>query len=408
MATFDKKVKVLFLNHNPQNYGTYYRCFYLAKNLTENNYPYDITLVCANKQNYRWKTEIIHFNESFRIITFPKTGFHKYYTGHIRRGMQASFLILTNRFDIIHSFAVAQPSTAIPTLFSKIFFNIPIIIDWDDAWGDGFAQYHNPMVGKALQFLEKNIPKWTKACRMTVVSEYLRNRAIEYEFPEKKIIKLPNGANINDIKPIDKKEARIQLGFEVDKPIIAAVGHTYFKSLEILLEAFANVIKKLPAAKLVLVGKLNLESDIMHARAKEIYKSIQKNVILAGEQPLNQVAIYLSAADILALPMENTIVEEARFPIRLGDYLAAGRPIVSNAVGEVKYVINQEKCGITVSPEDIDGFAVKITELLSTPRLLEELGRNGREAAEKKYSWNNLASKLAQIYKEILNERSFS
>jgi glycosyltransferase involved in cell wall biosynthesis len=192
--------RVLFLNHNYENYGTYFRCFYLGKYLSKKRYR--VELVCASKNNFdlRIKSKII--NESFRVITLPRIRLHEYHTGHSLRGLINSVVIFFKDYDILHSFAVAQPATAIPTVIAKRFKDKPIIVDWDDIWGGGFADYHPSLVRRVVGYLEKNVPKVAE--KITVVSELLKEKAEEYGYNLKDVIKIPNGANIDEIKPIKK------------------------------------------------------------------------------------------------------------------------------------------------------------------------------------------------------------
>jgi glycosyltransferase involved in cell wall biosynthesis len=78
--------------------------------------------------------------------------------------------------------------------------------------------------------------------------------------------------------------------------------------------------------------------------------------------------------------------------------LASGRPIVSNAVGEVKSVLENEQCGLTCEPQDLDSFVQNVLTLLDKPELQERLGQKARQAAENKYSWSKISSDLMGAY----------
>ena len=112
--------------------------------------------------------------------------------------------------------------------------------------------------------------------------------------------------------------------------------------------------------------------------------------------------LYLSAADILALPMEDNPVEEARFPIRLGDYLCAGRPIVSNAVGEVKYYLEEYNAGLTSPPDSPRKFADNILKVLRNKKLADELSKNARKLAEGELSRESVIKKVDSLIQSLL------
>ncbi|MCL5985048.1 MAG: glycosyltransferase family 4 protein [Actinobacteria bacterium] len=390
----------MYLNHNPVGIGTFYRCLNLGQQLAKRGYK--ITILCSSNRrfDFRIRSEI---QKGLRIVTLPTTGFYDdrrktgFYFGQLLRVFLGSIEVLRLDYDLLHSFAIAQPTTGIPTVVSKFFRNKPIIIDWDDAWSRGFTEYHNPVVGKTLEFFENRVPKY--ATKITVVSEYLKQRALDLGFKEEDIVKIPNGANVEVIKPLDQKEARRYLGIEEDTPIVVAMGHTYMRSMEILMEAFSGVVAKTPQAKLYLVGKIGRARGTI----EEGFKKLKPFIVFTGEQPSQKIPYYLAAANVLALPMEDSVIEKARFPIRLGDYLASGRPIVSNAVGEVKAVLEEGRCGFVSDSEDVNGFAENILLALGDKGLSSEYGRRARKVAEDELAWFKVTKKLETIYREVVS-----
>lgn len=397
--------KILFLNHNTVNYGTYYRCYFLGRELS--NLGYDITILTVTDRKFSVFSEVTKINDKFKIIKLPRSTFYKYYTGHLRRIIINSIKILKERFDLIHSFAVAQPTTAIPSIISRIVRpNTPIMIDWDDAWGEGFGSYHPTIISRAIGFLERKTPKMCRAKRITMVSEYLKRYAMKIGYSEDVLEIIPNGSDVLNVDRISKDDARGVLHLPLNKNIVVSLGHTYMDSLNILFSAFEKVIDKNPETLLIMVGQLRIDTDIIHQKAKRIYEKHKQNIILTGEKDFKTAVKYLFASDILALPMEDSPVEKARFPIRLGDYLASGRPIVSNAVGEVKRILEEEGCGFTCYPSDVNGLSEAIVKLIEDKDIAEKYGEKARRISEDKYSWDKIAGRLNDIYCEVIDESS--
>jgi len=387
-------MKILFLNHNPPGIGTYHRCFFLGKYLS--HIGNDVTLMCKSEKNFDLSISVKTINENMRIITLPRIKLHKYADGHLLRSVIGSFKALSLDYDLIHSFAVAQPSTAIPAMVSKWFKKKPLLVDWDDPWGGGFANYHNFATRYVLETLEKKVPNM--ADRLTVVSEVLEQRAIEIGIPQELISRIPNGSNVDEITPIPREEAKKQLNLENYEYLVLSLGHTYMGTLKLLFTAWAEVVRTIPEAKLLMVGSIEIPENLKH-----LYSRLSDSIILAGVQPYEKVAIHLSAANVVVLPMEDNLIERARFPIRLGDYMAAGASIVSNAVGEVKKVIEEGDCGLISEPNSVEGFAENIIRLLQDEKMQQTLGKRARELAERRYAWSKLAENLNKIYVEVLN-----
>ena len=126
------------------------------------------------------------------------------------------------------------------------------------------------------------------------------------------------------------------------------------------------------------------------------------NLILVGEVQKTDVPFYLGSADILLLSMEDNIIERARFPIRFGDYIASGRPIVSNAVGEIKNGIVKGNCGIATSHDSVKEFAAAIKKILDDPDLQKKFSYNSRVYAEEKLNFKKISEKLSLNYERKL------
>jgi len=382
-------LRILFLNHNFEGFGTYFRCLFLGKYLATQGHK--VTILCASKRSIDLRIVTKRINENFEIITLPRIKFHPYHSGHILRAFLGSAVVLLKDFDVLHSFSVAQPSTALPTVVCKLFRKKLIVVDWDDDWSGGLAKFHPFFIRKFIMFLERNIPRL--ATKVTVVSDYLKDRALSCGCKENNIEKIPNGANIKTITPIEKQKAREHLGFNEKMPAIVSMGHSYMGIHNVLFDVFSKVLTIHPEAKLYLVGNSGLPDEI-----KNKYFDLLKSIVFVGEVPSKEVIYYLAASDVLMLPMGNSNIEQARWPIRFGDYLASGRPIVSNAVGEVKKIIEEYNCGIAVSPNNIDDFAKAITNVIDDCQLQEQLGKKARRVAEDVCSWEHVGEKLNSLY----------
>ncbi len=166
-------------------------------------------------------------------------------------------------------------------------------------------------------------------------------------------------------------------------------------TLKLLLEAWEIVVTQTPSAKLLIVGNVRIPEEL-----RSIYNKISNSITLTGVKSYEKIPIYLSASNAVVLPMIDNLIEQARFPIRLGDYMAAGVTIVSNAVGEVKRVLEEENCGIISPVNDARALAENLNMVLHNEQLQKKMGDRVRRLAEKKYSWNKIARELNAIYEE--------
>lgn len=387
---------ILLLTSIYENFGGYYRCLNLGKHLAQKGYK--ITLICASGKNFDLRIRKKELVKNFTLITLPRIKYHKYFTGQLLRMVISCFQVLFYQYDILHAFTVAQPQVGIPAWIAKKIRKKKLIVDWEDLWGGGFADYHPPPVKQVLTFFETKIP--LVADRITVVSQFLWERAVNLGIAPQKISKIPNGADIEQIKITGQDKARNLVNLKLENKIILAMGHTYLESLGLLFKTFRLVLKTAPDALLVMVGKVDIPEKF-----KKVYQQIHNQVLLTGPKPFRQVPFYLAAADVLVLPMNDDLIEKARFPMRFGDYLASGRPIVSNAVGEVKYYLEKYRCGLTVPPTDPEQMAQVIIFLLTHQENGKLLGRQARALAEGELAWKKITDNLSKIYEDESSSR---
>jgi len=408
MSSVEKKkmsnhpVKILYLNHNFEGEGTYLRCFNIAKNITESGYCSIQLVTTSKKDRFRLRTRRVQRN--FTVTTLPRLTERPSYLGYLFRGILSSWLAISGRYSALHSFAVAIPTTAVPSILSTYLRKKPVLIDWDDAWSGGYATYVSSLANRLSTFFEYKTPKLARACAMTVCSEALHRMAIEeVGMPSNQVFKVLNGANSDMVQPINLKEAREFVRISPDEKVVMAMGRTFTKSFEILLEVFSRVHRAYPALRLVVVGEMcdygKLGTYI--AGVKDRFLTLMPNILFTGKVPYEEIKYYLSAADVLALPMEDSIHDYARFPIRLGDYLASGRPIVSNAVGELRRILVQNQAGLVVDVNDLAGFAEGILALLDDRKRAKQYGANAYRTAMEEMAWSLVARDMIEVYKEV-------
>jgi glycosyltransferase involved in cell wall biosynthesis len=217
------------------------------------------------------------------------------------------------------------------------------------------------------------------------------------------VYKVLNGANLDMVYPIKQAEAREIVGIAPEEKVVVAMGRTFTKSFEILLEVFSKVNLVNPSMKLFVVGELcdygKLGSYI--SGVKKRFLSVRHNITFTGKVPYEEIKHYLAAADVLALPMEDSIHDWARFPIRLGDYLASGRPIVCNAVGELRRILLENQAGVVVDVNDLEGFSQGILTLVQDKRMGDVFGLQAHRTAKEEMDWNKIAGDMIEVYRNI-------
>lgn len=217
----------------------------------------------------------------------------------------------------------------------------------------------------------------------------------EYSIPNNRIIVIPLGADI-DLFKRDEKQRKIireKLNIKPKEIVLIYAGKlTPGKAPHLLLDSCVNIIKKYKKIKLLFVGNVvgNELTYVLTMKKKVIRNKIEKNVIFHKAVSNKELFKYYSAADIGVWPaMESfTMIEAA----------ATGLPIIikkSEAMG--KRVSNRN--GLMYPEGNVQELSESIIKLLKNKKLMMYMGERSRELVEKKFSWDNIADKFIQVYK---------
>lgn len=90
---------------------------------------------------------------------------------------------------------------------------------------------------------------------------------------------------------------------------------------------------------------------------------------------------------------------------KIFEYMQAGIPIICSDFKIWKEVVKKTNCGIVVNPRDINEIAKAINYLLDNPEVSALMGKNGINAVNKIYNWQNEERKLLMLYDNLVKKR---
>ncbi|HET8938537.1 MAG TPA: glycosyltransferase family 4 protein [Polyangiales bacterium] len=384
-------MNILMLNHNVIWRSTFFRAFYFARELASRGHRVTVATISRDRLFTPRVSEI----ENVKIVETPDLGVSLARTGWDPwDSLFRAAYFQRERFDIVHGFD-CRPVVLAPSLLLRFGGSARWVSDWADWWGRGGAiSERKSWIGRVAfapleTFLEERF-RWI-ASQVTVTSHALYERCLALNLRKDRVHYIPSGANVRTIRVRDRAGCRQALQLPLAAPIACFVGFVQY-DLELVVRAFAVVHAQLPAARLVLVGP-------PHKAARELVQQLglADAVIDVGAQPFAAVESYLGAADVLLMPMSDNLMNRARGPIKLGDYMAAGRPIVANPVGDMVDIFQADDIGV-LAPDAPEAYGGAITQLLSDPARSQRLGANARRAAEKRYAWSRYAPQLEAVY----------
>lgn len=173
----------------------------------------------------------------------------------------------------------------------------------------------------------------------------------------------------------------------------------------ILIEAFASISNRFPDLKLVLVGNNSNKAGIKETiDAIDKYK-VSDKVIFTGLIERDMMPVILCNAEILVVSKPDNEQNSGNFPIKIGEYLATGVPVVVTSVGEIPLFVKDGESGYLAVPGSADSFAKKMEEALSNKEKAKQAGRNGRKIAEENFDYRKVSKIMADYIEEVKNRK---
>jgi glycosyltransferase involved in cell wall biosynthesis len=182
------------------------------------------------------------------------------------------------------------------------------------------------------------------------------------------------------------------------RPIVAYAGHLYaWKGVDVLLDALAQ----LEEVRGWIVGGLESEPDLARLRDRAADLGVLDRVTFTGLVRPAAVAGHLRAADVLVLPNPASAIS-TRFtsPLKLFEYMAAGRPIVASDLPAITEVLRHEKNALLVAPGDPAALAAAVRRLLNDHALADRLAQAALVDAGE-YSWDRRGERLEALFQQV-------
>jgi glycosyltransferase involved in cell wall biosynthesis len=190
---------------------------------------------------------------------------------------------------------------------------------------------------------------------------------------------------------------------QMGKPILCYIGCLNPQDgLDYLLRALAQLTFELKRDDYycVIMGSGDSLEDL---RKMNRELGLEKQVEFTGYVSDADLRANLSAADICLDPDPSSPLNDVSTWIKIMEYMAYGKPIVSFDLKETRY--SARDAAIYVEPNDERGFAVAIAQLMDDAQLRAKMGSSGRNRVERELQWSRVGSNLAAAYRELFPDR---
>ncbi len=236
-----------------------------------------------------------------------------------------------------------------------------------------------------------------KALKLTVDAKCLQDIWVTMGIPKNKIQVIPFGVDTSIFNPHVNGEAiRKKLQIEKDDIVIISTRFLFNShyNIDCLIKAIPLILKKHDNVTVIIKGAGPLENYLKRLAQK---LNVSKSVRFVGLVPQEEVAQYLSAADIY---VSTCFVDSTS--VSLLEAMACGlAPVVTNIPGNREW-IEEGTNGFLFPPRDSDTLAEKLIQLVEDKHVRENFSRKGFQIIKERAEWQDCVSKMEAVYESVL------
>lgn len=238
--------------------------------------------------------------------------------------------------------------------------------------------------------LDRHLP--ALADHVITVTERIRDRLLHLRsVPADKVSVVPNGVESD----VFGESAHPRPSGGTWSPTLIFTGNLApYQGIDLMLHALRKVLDRRSDVRLKIVSDSSFEQ----------YGALVRDLGIGGSidlvpAPFEEIPGLLAGASVAVNPRTDC----DGIPVKLLNYMAAGKPVVSFA-GSAPGVSHRQD-GWLVADGDVDGFADGALTLLANEELAGTLGRNARKLVQTRHNWDRSAEMAEDVYRRVIGAR---
>lgn len=262
--------------------------------------------------------------------------------------------------------------------------------DWEGAggWND-LSSYAWPQ-RKLFAWQEK----WglTHNDGVTVASRALESIVWSLGVQRERVAYVPNGMRDSAVR---SQEPAVR----IPTPGFRVLLYTRFFEFKVerVIEVWRKIAAEVPDARLVVVGKgFAGEEEQLLKRAASV--GFRGSIEYAGWVAMDDLSGYFARSDIALFPFDDTLINRTKCSVKLIDLLAAGVPVVADAVGQNTEYIRHNETGVLTPAGDVDAMAQAAIDLERDRARAQRLGAAAARDVRERFNWERLSAEAERFY----------
>jgi len=230
-------------------------------------------------------------------------------------------------------------------------------------------------------------------CPSNVTRDYIASLGLN----RKLVTVIPNGVSPSDfpVTPLPIRDGR--------EPVLLYIGTLAdWQGLDIVIKSLPKILEQQPV-KLRILGRGRSRQRKM--LAKQIRKlGLDEYVLVQPAVPHHEIPAVIASADLCVAPLglNDRNVTQGACPIKVLEYMAAGRPLLASNMPIVRELVREDVDGLLFSPNDPDDLARQANQLLKDIDLSKRLAESAAGYVREKFTWHESQKKLLKVYEKLI------
>lgn len=245
---------------------------------------------------------------------------------------------------------------------------------------------------KKVRFFDLMV--WKRAKKIVVLTSFIKERMVKSGIAAEKIIVAADAVDLEKFKVKSEKfKVREKLKLPLHKKIIGYVGSFHTVGMEKGIATILEALKLLQNPKVIFLAVGGDKISIEKYLAEAARLKVAERVIFQGRIAATDIPNFLSACDVLLMPFpKNEHYAYFMSPLKMFEYMAAGKPIVTSDLPSIREVLD-EQSAVFVEPGNARSLALGIDRVLEDENLARRISAKAAEMV-KGYTWERRAKNI--------------
>lgn len=328
-----------------------------------------------------------------------RMGFARRVWAFARFAHTAARVVSGLRADLV--FATSTPLTVgRPGMKGAKHLGVPFVFEVRDLWPElaiALGVIKNPLLISYTRRMERDI--YRAAERVIALAPGIEEGICRTGYPSDRVDLVPNGSDVELFQPDDERIRDERFGPTGDFKIVFTGAHGLANGLDAVLDAALELKRRRETGlRFVFIGQGGLRNRLIQRGRRD---GTDPMISWIDPMPKEELARILPKLDAGMMILKNVpAFYYGTSPNKFFDYIASGLPVLNNYPGWLADMIEENRCGLVVPPDDAEAFADAVLWMRDHRSELPAMGRRARELAEREFARPLLADRFVRVLEE--------